>query len=61
MKKIKVGTKVKRGKETGRISQYNPSYKACISVEWDSGYIEGWFDIEGTDGTKNKERHITIL
>jgi hypothetical protein len=42
------------------ITGYIPTYKACITVTWSDGRVEGWFDKTGTDGTPNKANHITI-
>lgn len=58
---IKVGTRVRRAGRFGKVFAYSPEYKACIMVLWDDGVHEGWFDINGTDGTENKEKHIQIL
>lgn len=55
-----LGKKVKRGQETGVITAYCPQYKACITVTWSNGIVEGWFDKNGTDGTSDTRNHITI-
>jgi len=51
-------TRVKRGAQYGIVESYNPKYKAAITVRWDSGKVEGWFDVNGTDGTDNAQNHI---
>jgi hypothetical protein len=55
-----IGKRVTRGEQTGTITAYSPQYKACITVTWDNGRIEGWFDKDGTDGTSDKRNHISI-